>query len=388
MNKKVKISFKSILNFLLLLILFEPNIFVKYTFLNSIFIVGAAISFFVALLKILKIRKISKFTAILILYRAVLILMTTIFSGDLLKVGYNSIVLISLFLFAEIYASEDKFHVFVIYIYRIMLVYLLLNIFLYILYPNGLYDLQNGINFLGIRTRFTEYCMALFSFSLANYFFIKHNKLSLLCSIIIIYFNIFLPHIATAIVGAGTIVITYTLISLLMRLKKFSLSFNSFFGIGLGVTVSVVFLRIQKYFSFIIEKLLNKSMDLTGRINIWDDSYRFIFDKYIFLGHGMPREGNFILWHSQLWQAHNQMLQTLYESGLVGTILFYYLIYISFNQLKFMNNKKYSLILCAVLFSMLIMMITEIYGYYIPTYTLFILSYYSPKLNLNNVRDI
>ena len=48
------------------------------------------------------------------------------------------------------------------------------------------------------------------------------------------------------------------------------------------------------------------------------------------------------------------MLQTLYESGLVGTILFYYLIYISFNQLKFMNNKKYSLILCAVLFSMLI----------------------------------
>ena len=147
MNKKVKISFKSILNFLLLLILFEPNIFVKYTFLNSIFIVGAAISFFVALLKILKIRKISKFTAILILYRAVLILMTTIFSGDLLKVGYNSIVLISLFLFAEIYASEDKFHVFVIYIYRIMLVYLLLNIFLYILYPNGLYDLQNGIHF-------------------------------------------------------------------------------------------------------------------------------------------------------------------------------------------------------------------------------------------------
>lgn len=129
-------------------------------------------------------------------------------------------------------------------------------------------------------------------------------------------------------------------------------------------------------------------MDLTGRINIWDDSYRFIFDKYIFLGHGMPREGNFILWHSQLWQAHNQMLQTLYESGLVGTILFYYLIYISFNQLKFMNNKKYSLILCAVLFSMLIMMITEIYGYYIPTYTLFILSYYSPKLNLKNVRDI
>ena len=96
-----------------------------------------------------------------------------------------------------------------------------------------------------------------------------------------------------------------------------------------------------------------------------------------------PDNGNFILWANITWQAHNQILQLLYEVGIVGTVLFFHICLKVLGNLKnndiFLNKKCFAWI-GATFFSFLIMMTTEIYSYYLPFYVLIVLCLYSKEI--------
>ena len=66
-------------HFILLLFLFEPNVFVKHYLLNNLFIAGACISFFVVVCMTIEYKiTINKVTFVLILWRFVTLLSTII----------------------------------------------------------------------------------------------------------------------------------------------------------------------------------------------------------------------------------------------------------------------------------------------------------------------
>ena len=88
------------------------------------------------------------------------------------------------------------------------------------------------------------------------------------------------------------------------------------------------------------------------------------------------------------WQAHNQLLQSLYETGIFGSILFYWLFYKSLKKLNQESiEKKYKIITGSVLFAFIIMMITEIYGYYPPFYISLLIAYYGDNISTYFFRE-
>lgn len=381
----MKINYNSIWNFLMILVLFEPNIAVKFNMVNYVFIVGAAISFMFSAYKIVKeYNSLYSITLVMILYRLLLIFTTIYSKGDILKVGYQSIVIITLMLYAEYYYRKNDLNKLIQILANIFTIYLLINIIGYIAFPSGLYKQREGIHFLGFRTRFTEYSMILLLLALLNYRINCKNKKLLTFRIIIVILNIFIPHIATAITGIILFLITYFILN---KIKY--VNYKIVFFIAILITILIVFFRIQNIFSFFIVDLLHKNITLTGRTEIWDRAYEYIFDKQFIIGHGMKTDGNFILWEGSLWQAHNQLLQTLYEGGLIGTCLYYGAFNIALSKLnKFKNNnKKMKNLICAMYFSFGIMMITEIYGYYLPTYILILLAYYFDKINIYKIKE-
>ena len=89
-----KLKYKDLLYMILLTFLFEPNIFVKYKLTNYLFVIGALISFaYIVIYRLKYNRKIYKITLLLIFWRILLILRTFMFDGDILKVGYQSIII-------------------------------------------------------------------------------------------------------------------------------------------------------------------------------------------------------------------------------------------------------------------------------------------------------
>ena len=374
-----QINIKNILEICLILVLFEPTIFVKFNKANMIFIIGALMSFSYALMIIIKKNeKISKYLILFVLFRVILIFTTIIRHGDILKVGYQSVITVALFMYGIIFKEKKEIDRLIDILVKIFALYLFVNIILYIAFPKGLYTEREGIHFLGIRTRFTEYAIVFIMLCVIDYKLKNIGLKKFVVYIIIAMLNIILPTIATAIIGITIMSITY----MILAKSKIKIDYKMLLIIGIIINCLVVFCRIQNIFSSIIENVLNKSITLTGRTEIWDLSYEYIFNKNIIFGNGYPENGNFVFWRVQLWQAHNQILQILYEAGLVGSILFYYMWISLMGKLNYNQNKNECIyIIASTTFAFSIMMTTEIYYYYIPFYVLWLVSYYSKDIS-------
>ena len=124
----MKKFFNEIIMFILILLLFEPNIAVKYNLFNNVFVCGSVISFiFITMLIIREKKTINKITLLMIIFRTLLICTTIYNNGDILKVGYQSIIIISLMLYAEYYYRNDKILDFINILSNILTLYLFIN---------------------------------------------------------------------------------------------------------------------------------------------------------------------------------------------------------------------------------------------------------------------
>ena len=99
------------------------------------------------------------------LWRLLIFIPTLNHSGEIVKWGYQSIVFAGLHLLKKNYiCDKNAFRI----VYEMIFSYVLINILLMIIYPNGIFP-QYGIYFLGIITRFTEFSIALMYISLIYY---------------------------------------------------------------------------------------------------------------------------------------------------------------------------------------------------------------------------
>ena len=141
--------------------------------------------------------------------------------------------------------------------------------------------------------------------------------------------------------------------------------------IGIALNVGVVFFNIQYYFSFIISNILGESLLLNGRSIIWDSAIKLIKERLIF-GYGVY--GVYIpmpdWWGTSYNYAHNQILQFLLDGGLIAAILFGLLIAIAGRNIDACGNPKLGKMSATVMFSCLLMMISEAYSNYLVFYAL------------------
>ncbi|MCM1225191.1 MAG: O-antigen ligase family protein [Lachnospiraceae bacterium] len=358
-----RISGEKIFLYFSLIFAFEPKLFVKYSVLNYIYIFGLIFVFLVNIYLYFRTQdKLSPLLVVLLLYRLSFGIPTIINGGDIALWGYLSIVLISLYITIEIYAKKN-FKLLLNCLINVLTVILVINIIIVFLFPSGIVD---GIFFIGIRTRFTE--VILVDVILALTFDKLYNKKISKKSLFIIILSIittFKVWIATAIIGLVflfAIVIIFSKKTL--RPKIFLIGLVSL----LILNILIVHVRIVDYFDWLLVDILGKSTSLSGRTGIWDNAIPIIFKRPLF-GYGLADNGNFVPWvwgigEIELWQAHNQWLQMLYDGGIVCVFFFVLLTVISYRRIKGNNDLiiKGKYLFFGIL-AFYLMMIVEIFSY-------------------------
>lgn len=304
-------------------------------------------------------------------------------NGEIVKWGYQSVVFVGLYLLIKNYiCDKDAFRI----VYKMIFSYVLINILLLIIYPNGIFP-QYGIYFLGIRTRFTEFSIALMYISLSYYNEYssknKKDRKKLITSYVLAIINILSKWVATGIIVIVLTILFYLLLRLLRNKKKLSLVYCFGFLILIALSINLINGNLLNLFSGLFE-LLNKDITLTGRTIIWENAI-YVAKKLFLFGFGYVNDGNIISYLNGLWQAHNTILQSMCESGIFGTLTLFMMIFKQGFPNK-IDNKKINSLNVAIIFSFLIMMMTEI-TYYYPIFIFIIFLIGNNYKKLGEIKD-
>ncbi len=121
---------------------------------------------------------------------------------------------------------------------------------------------------------------------------------------------------------------------------------------------------MQDIFSVVIEDILHRDLNFTNRIYIWDTALKYIKESFIF-GYGFETSAIRVIKFNYLQAVtcHNQLLDLLYQGGIVGvTLLSGALIELNRNikNIKISRIKILSLVALSTYF---IMMLSEYYSF-------------------------
>ena len=124
------------------------------------------------------------------------------------------------------------------------------------------------------------------------------------------------------------------------------------FGIGyLVLFLLLVVFRVQSIFGLFIEKVLHRSLDFTGRTELWDQTLDAVYPDHLLFGR--PKGGTPLLnlGSESFWTAHNGILDILLWGGLLSLVVCLALITIVcvrlYNRRSDYSASLYSLLLGA-----------------------------------------
>lgn len=113
--------------------------------------------------------------------------------------------------------------------------------------------------------------------------------------------------------------------------------------------ICIIFFRLQNYLSFIIENWLKKSLTFTGRTSRWDIAFQLIAKKPV-LGWGQ-QSGEVMRTEllNGLSHCHNEFLQILFQSGIIGLSIFLIAFYLLHQRMTHVQNRKLVFLFCCIL---------------------------------------
>lgn len=216
-------------------------------------------------------------------------------------------------------------------LYYVILTLVIVNLILFITLPNGIIMssyYSNKIHFLGTKNGFTGYVEPLLVLG-----FIQNNRKY--CNKFVFVFSLLVSIITAFISDSSTGILSVFVLLLLISLQKnrnIDLKrYKKYIVVLLVISFFIVFFRIQNYFSFFIEGVFGKSVDLTNRTVIWDAAIIKIKQSPI-IGSGLNQYTGSILIGNTYYYSHNLILELLVSSGIIGLILYLNIFIISFKN--------------------------------------------------------
>lgn len=379
----MKINFKNfpiyLLYILCLIPFFKPAYF-SYVMegTNQIYFMLKMISFGMAVLLLIKSFQISKFTLVLLLSQLFLLFVTIINNGNIIGMIDQVLSVCTLCILTENGLRNNQ-QVFLKSFITFFAVLVTINFITIILYPDGLYYSSLKIDtarnwFLGNKNVFIIYIIPLL-FSLKLYGKLMNKKLNVWFWFFatISLFSLIFCWGATGIVGIVFYLIGILFENKFRKLKLFRIK-NYFFSY-IALFISIIILRFQNLFSYLIIDFLKKDITFTGRVYIWDFVIDVIKDSPL-IGYG--NEFNDFRFSKSLvyksYHAHNQLLEFIYQGGLIYLGFMIGLIWMITGRLKKYKNSKYCFLISFTIFIYLIMMITEYYNLLLFVY-IFVFAY-------------
>lgn len=266
-------------------------------------------------------------------------------------------------------------------LYDLLAVLAILHVILFYLFD---------IKLLGIRTRFAD------STLIASVFLIviilarlRRFRLIDFLFVVLSVFYVCEQWISTA-VTLGALLAFAAVMTRYDAVDKFA-KYNTLVVSALAVNYSLVVLRIQNAFKWLIVDILGEDLTMDGRTWIWDFAFKGIKEHNCFLGSGIAPDGSkdihvaiYNEWNHLTMgdrQAHNQLVSVYYFNGLPGLLSYLALIFISGRSVRKLQDRKIAFILSIGMFLLCMGMVTELIadGYYF--YLFLLVIYYSPLLN-------
>lgn len=363
-----KIKTIDMLNFILYIFLLFP--FFKITYFVSnfsraelIYKILQIIATVIILFLVLRKGKYSKIINYILFYLIVFIFSTFLNKGELSGSFFLSLRTIILCLIVD-YGLRTNTKVFLSAFEVLLSILVYTNFMSIVIFRNGMYINEIGYTenwILGYKNLHILYILPALLVSFLHSYYSK-NRLFLrnYLLLIISFLSLLIVNSSTSLIGV-ILILFYLLFY--KTINKFSLfNIKNYFLIYIVLFMSIVILRIQNLFRFLIVDILHKDLTLTGRTYIWDYVTRFISQKKFF-GYGLEnsylRLNKTTYWRS--YHAHDQLLEIIYKTGVIGLILYFIVMYKSFKELYHYRNFKIAKFIAIIIFSYCIMMLTEFY---------------------------
>ena len=330
-------------------------------------------------------KKVSKFQYALLTYLAIILIPTIFISKDYSAWVKMFLKFTSVSLYSEYLIKHNLLYFFKYASYSFALL-IILTFITTIIFPNGIFG--TDMILLGYDNE-TVVIMLMGSMFIwiANYYqyITKHER--------IYYYTGYLALIMTFVVylirwSVGALIgcfVIFLFLLLYYLKRKFNIfkKIHSFFSakrlyiLSFILFILIVVLGVQKYFSFIIVDILHKDLTLSGRVTIWNNYIGLIKDNLLI---GIGYSTNRILFDA--YHSHNQFLNVILESGLLGLVLYFRLWFKSLKSIDNNSNDNFLIFLIKItLFSYLIFTLVDMIHSSELIYVILVLGYYSPFIS-------
>ncbi|MDD6395018.1 MAG: O-antigen ligase family protein [Firmicutes bacterium] len=248
---------------------------------------------------------------------------------------------------------------------NVLMCFILINLFMCILFPGGFYGTGNtAMFFLGYRIAFTPFIIAQVFFSLLyDYASKASDKISIfsIASVVVGFMSVLIKNVSTGIV---TLAAVLGLVAICKhRKKQFNLYY--FYIIYAVIFVGIVIYNIQYHIPFIsyfLVDVLGKSLTFDHRTTIWLATIKEFLEKPI-LGYGLTGGGGVLVkfeYRIATLSAHNQILNLMWEGGVVAFSVFAAMGLQIGRALKRAHNNNISYLACCFIIGFFVMMFTEV----------------------------
>lgn len=245
---------------------------------------------------------------------------------------------------------------------NVSILFLLCNILSMILLPSGF---LSEYYFLGSRIGFTPFCIFAVSVSfLCDYVIVKKKSSLISCfAVLLAASNLIMQKVSTGIIGLvlfGVMLLCGNLLNREEKKRKTWIYAVSCF-IPFIVWGMIIWGKDIGLFQSLL-KIVGEDMTFNGRMIIWQTALEYISRKPLW-GYGVTVVGAFYITafvNNRSLPAHDELLNLLYQGGLITFFLWNILFFIIGNVLVKCKEKQIVTIISAMIFSFLCIMITEI----------------------------
>jgi len=154
------------------------------------------------------------------------------------------------------------------------------------------------------------------------------------------------------------------------RIKSLNQIFNFVNLSILYIIIWIFVVRINSFksFEYFIVDLLGKDLTFSGRTRIWNVAFD-VLKEHLWVGNGI---GYAFKVSYTYFVAHNQFLQLIIESGLIGLLLFVSIIILVGKKIQATKNLAEKQVILSAIFIFFIAGLTEAYPY---TYIFLLLTF-------------
>lgn len=327
-------------------------------FVDSIYDFYRMISFCIIIGCLIIHKHLSKTILGIIVFELSIFIPTIFCNGSILKFGIAAGSVIGFSILIDLGINYNS-KVFFKSLFDLCFTLIGINFLLILMYPNGVATdaLGSQINFMGIDNALSPILVTAMGIAVI-YGELWKRKIQRNIMLVLISATFIITWSATGIVGWFIV-----LIYILFFYKKkcaFMVQPATVYPIYILMFVSIVVLRLQDNFAFIIEKILKKNVSFTGRTAIWDKAIFLIKESPVF-GYGVRNSGMINMPNGYAYYAHNAFLETMLQGGTIALIFFVVLFIISGSKLQKFKYSGIAGIITAMTFAMITMMMMESY---------------------------